>query len=201
MNGLIARTARPRPGRWPVITVCFGVLACLPLLLPPGLWDKLIFDAGEVQAGQWWRLLAAHWTHVDGEHLAWNLAALLLLAALIEQVSRRLLLWTLAAGMLSVDLLLLSPLCPLDRYCGLSGVLNGLLAVTLFLLWQQNRSPWVIITGVLCSAKILVELSMGEALFTRAAWPPYAAAHLAGAMAAPAALWAWGKKTELREQA
>jgi rhomboid family GlyGly-CTERM serine protease len=201
VTGLIARTASTRAGRWPVITVCVGALACLPLLLPSGLWDKLIFDAAEVQTGQWWRLLAAHWTHVDGEHLAWNLAALALLAALIERVSRRLLLWTLTAGMLSVDLLLLSPLCSLDRYCGLSGVLNGLFVVTLFLLWQQNRSPWVIITGVLCGAKILVELAAGEALFTSAAWPPYAAAHLAGAMAAPVALWAWGKRAELREKA
>ena len=154
-----------------------------------------------LEPSQWWRLLSAHWTHVDGEHLAWNLAALVLLAALIERVSRTLLLWTLALGVLSVDLLLLSPLCSLDRYCGLSGVLNGLLAVTLGLIWQRGRSPWLIVAGLLCAAKIALELALGEALFTGVAWPPYAAAHLAGALAAPVALWAWGNRAAVREVA
>ncbi len=201
MSLLLAGTAAPGVGRWPALTCGMAAMTCLPLLLPSHVWDALIFDAAAVEAGQWWRLLSAHWTHVDGEHLAWNLAALMLLAALIERFSRTLLLWTLAVGMLSVDLLLLSPLSSLDRYCGLSGVLNGLLAVTLGLMWRWGRSPWVIVTGLLCAAKIVLEMALGEALFTGAAWPPYAAAHLAGAMAAPMALWAWGNGVGVREVA
>jgi hypothetical protein len=91
-------------------------------------------------------------------------------------------------GMLAVDVLLLSPISDLARYCGLSGLLNTLMGVALYLLWSSSRSPIIAITGTLYLLKIALEMHAGQSIFTQTSWPPYAAAHLAGLLGAPIAL-------------
>ena len=126
--------------------------------------------------------------HADHAHLLWNVGALAILASIIERYSRALLLCSLAAGTVSVDLLLLSPLSSVARYCGLSGILNTLLGVALFLLWKRTGSRLYILLGLLCVLKILAEMHWGQSLFTNISWPPYGPAHLAGLAATPIAL-------------
>jgi rhomboid family GlyGly-CTERM serine protease len=174
--------------RLPVLTALLCTLAGGLALLPATVQASLYFDQAHLLAGNWAGLLSGHWMHVDTGHLIWNLGALAVLAAMIEQYSRRLLLMSILAGTLSIDLLLLSPLGDVARYCGLSGVLNTLLGVALFLLWQRTRSLMSLLVGTLCALKIAVEIRSGQSLFTNVSWPPYAAAHLAGLIATPIAL-------------
>lgn len=179
--------------RAPILSAFLCALVGGLALLPAASQELLQFDYHRVMAGNWIGLLSGHWLHADGEHLLWNVGALAILATLIEARSRRLLLWSILVGMASVDLLLLSPLSDLARYCGLSGMLNTLLGVVLVLMWRATRSPLVTLVGALCILKIAVEMLLGQSLLTHISWPPFAPAHLAGIVATPIALlWLCG---------
>jgi rhomboid family GlyGly-CTERM serine protease len=167
-------------GRLPLVSMALCALACLLMLLPPAVHERLYFDHRLLRGGDVVGLVSGHWIHADGGHLAWNVAALSILAAVIERHSRRLLLHSLAVGTACVDLLLLSPLSAIQRYCGLSGLLNTLLGVALYLCWRETRSAMVPLMGAACLAKIALESLTGHSLFTDISWPPFPAAHLAG---------------------
>jgi rhomboid family GlyGly-CTERM serine protease len=158
-----------------------GLLALLAGLfaLFPGP-ESLAFNADAVAGGEVWRLVTGHFVHADLEHLAWNGLALAVLGWLIEREERTLLLVALSAGVLSVSALLLSPLATLSQYCGLSGVLNSLLVVTLFVEWRRGAGLPVLLVGAGSVAKLIWELSHGSSLLTQIDWPPYPAAHAAG---------------------
>ena len=165
--------------RIPVLTLGLVLaLAGLHWLIP----DKtpLYFSAFDVAGGEIWRIVTGHFVHADWEHLLWNGLGLAVLGALIEQHSRTLLWTALGTGVASVSILLLTPFSQLDYYCGLSGVLNTLLLVALWLEWQRTRS-WLII-AIACGAvaKALIEVSLGASIVTHISWPPYAWSHVAG---------------------
>jgi len=144
--------------------------------------DKTLFYfAGEnIARGENWRLVTGHLVHADVQHLGWNCLGLLVLGSLIEQYSRSAWWAALCSGIMSVDILLLSPFSQLDYYCGLSGVLNTLLLVTLWYEWRRTHSRLVIAITLGALAKTLIEVSSGESLLTHIDWPPYAWSHVAG---------------------
>lgn len=177
---------------WPWVTASLVALACLVMLLPPSIHQWLYFDRAflgwglesGLESGQWWGLISGHWVHVDTGHLLWNAAALALLAAIIERRSKTLLLLSLAIGTLFVDALLMSPLSSIQRYCGLSGMLNTLFGTVLLIYWRETRSSIVPFIALLSMGKVLYELFTGDAIFTNTSWPPYALAHVAGLLGA-----------------
>lgn len=174
--------------RIPLLSLLLCTLAGSLMLLPPALHNTFYFNYEQIQAGTWLGLITGHWMHADLQHLAWNVSALAILGSIIEARSRVLLLWSILVGMFCVDLLLLSPYSDLQRYCGLSGLLNTLLGVALYLLWRETQSLLVALTGLLCMGKIALEIHSGQSIFTEIAWPPFALAHLAGLMGVPLAL-------------
>ncbi len=174
--------------RFPLLTALLTLMACGLALSPGELQNELQFSYPVIASGNWTGLLTGHWLHADLGHLAWNLGAFAVIAGFIERHSRRLLISGTLVGMAGVDLLLLSPWSNLERYCGLSGMLNTLMGVMIYLLWRRTRSPIVLLVGILAVAKIAVEMRLGQSVFTDISWPPYAAAHLAGILATPIAL-------------
>jgi len=143
----------------------------------PSAW---VFDAQLVGQGEWWRLVTGHWVHSDVEHAAWNIAALAVLGALFERRLGNGMLVALAVGTLGVDAWLLTGLSAPDAYCGLSGILNSLLAAGLLALGRERPHPVVFLTGLAAGGKILVEIALGGALFTQTAWPSVPQAHAMG---------------------
>lgn len=141
---------------------------------------SLYFSATAVYQGETWRLISGHFIHADLQHFLWNCLGLSVLGTLLEYRSRTLLLIALGSGILFVTALLLSPYSQLDYYCGLSGVLNTLLLIALWLEWKLTRS-WIIAV-IACGtiAKTLIEVSQGASLITHISWPPYAWSHVAG---------------------
>jgi rhomboid family GlyGly-CTERM serine protease len=138
----------------------------------------LFFGTREIQDGQLWRLLTGHLVHADWNHLAWNALGLAVLGWLIERRSRRLLWLSLLAGTACVNTLLM--FSSLDYYCGLSGVLNALLVVALWLEWRASHSWWVAAVATGCLLKVIVEITLGDVLVSQISWPPYAWSHVAG---------------------
>lgn len=180
-------------------TLSFSILALIMAIhLLPVDPVHLFFGTAEIHDGQVWRLLTGHFVHADWNHLAWNAIGLLVLGVLIERRSRRLLVLALLAGTVSVNYLLLHS--GLDYYCGLSGVLNALLVVALWLEWKASRSWWVIAIAIACAAKVIFETSLGDSLISQISWPPYAWSHLAGMAGGVVALLLSKFRTPAREE-
>ncbi len=165
------------------LTLSLALLTSGLMLLPDTVKSLLYFDREAITAGQLWSLVSGHFMHADSEHWLWNNLALLALGGFIEYYSRRLLLFSLIAGILMVDALLLSPLCELRFYCGLSGILNSLLIMALWLAWKASHSGWVLFSALLGMGKLGLEMTLNQSVLTQISWPPYPASHLAGAIA------------------
>lgn len=142
--------------------------------------ESWVFDRAAIGQGEWWRLFSGHWVHCDPEHALWDIGALLVLGLLFESRLRWRLFSVLALSSLGVDLWLWCFEPALRFYCGLSGILNGLLALGLLRLWQETRHPLVWLTGLGAILKILWEVGSGEALFTSTLWPSVPEVHAAG---------------------
>jgi rhomboid family GlyGly-CTERM serine protease len=163
----------------PFLTISLlAILIGLHWLVP----DKtlLYFSAADIARGETWRIVTGHLMHADLQHLLWNGLGLAVLGTLIEYRSRNVLWVTLGVGIASVSALLLSPFSQLEYYCGLSGVLNTLLLVALWLEWTFTRSWLVIIMAGGSIAKVVIEVSQGTSIMTHISWPPYAWSHVAG---------------------
>lgn len=143
----------------------------------------LVLDRAAVAGGEWWRLVTGHWVHSDADHAVWNIAAFAFLGALFERSLGGRLFASLALGMVLVDGWFLVGLPELSLYCGLSGILNALLASGLVRLWRERRDPWIALVGTGAALKVAVEAGLGHALFSSTQWSSVPAAHAAGLLA------------------
>ncbi|MGD2056823.1 MAG: rhombosortase, partial [Gammaproteobacteria bacterium] len=156
--------------------------AALFFLVGPGA-EAWIYDREAIARGEWWRLATGHWIHGDGGHLLWNLLALVLLGWLLETLQVRWLALALGAGMAGVDAWLWWGDAGLRYYCGLSGILNSVLAAYLLLSWRARRHPVLAGIAIVAVGKVLIEIARHEALLTDTLWPGVPEAHAAGLLA------------------
>ncbi|MBL4672006.1 MAG: rhomboid family intramembrane serine protease [Arenicella sp.] len=164
--------------RLPIVSISIALTTICVFLLGGALPDQLIWHNGvDTKIWQW---LSAHFAHISTEHLSWNIVAFVILGSIIEQTSRKVLGLALAAGVIGVNLYLAS-LFTLDAYAGLSGMLNSMLLVALYFLYQRaDYKVASVVTLVLSLAKIMVETFFGLSIFSTLAWPAVPEAHLAG---------------------
>ena len=161
-------------------TLLLVLCALLGYLYPGAAPEGWVFDRTAIAQGEWWRLITGHWVHSDGWHALWNITALGLIGALSERTLGRRLPISLLTGTITVDAWLWWGSTGLEYYCGLSGILNSLLAAALLRLWQRSHHPLVALTGLTVLLKIALEISQGQALFTDTRWPSIPTAHAAG---------------------
>lgn len=160
-----------------ILLVVVAIAAYAVFGAAPGAW---VFDRAEVAQGEWWRLLSGHWVHSDTAHAAWDIAALLIIGAIFESRLRWRLPVILIFVTVGVDTWLWWGDPDLRYYCGLSGILNGLLIVGLVYLWRDTRHPVALLTGIAAVLKIALEITSGQSLITQTAWPSVPSAHAAG---------------------
>lgn len=194
-------------------------LTGLLVLLATGLWlllgpapEALIYHRaalaqGEWWRGEWWRWITGHLVHSDGAHALWDIAALALIGAVMERPGERqgrlrLALAT-GAGIVAVGLGLAWFLPQLERYCGLSGVLNTLFVVALADLWRTRRHPVIPLVALGLAAKLASEILAGHSLFVPSLaatpWPSVPQAHVAGCLGGLAFLgveWLMGNRPQ-----
>ena len=149
---------------WLATTVAAGTimaLAAVVILLPETVADRLMYQRLAVLEGQWWRLLTAHWVHLDRAHLLINmagLAAVLLVLGRFLSLSSLLLATVLGGLAVSLGLLILAPQIP--WYVGLSGLVSGIWAAAAVrgMLWRN----WLGFAAVaLLAAKLVWEQMEG----------------------------------------
>lgn len=163
---------------WRTLALAAAAAALFLLFGPaPEAW---VFDRAVIAQGEWWRLLTGHWVHSDLTHAVWDIAALLLIGALCEGRLGRHLPLALLSGSIGVGAWLWWGVPGILYYCGLSGILNALLAFALVRFWRDTGHPVVLLTAVAAVAKIIIEIHGGAALLTQTAWPSVPTAHAAG---------------------
>lgn len=163
---------------WLSIVLATGAtIAYVAFGAAPEMW---VFDRAAITQGEWWRLLTGHWVHSDVSHATWDIAALLLLGILFEKRLKCWLPLSLFVSTACVDAWLWWGYPSLEQYCGLSGVLNSLLAIGLLQLWCGQRHPVVLLTGIAAVLKILVEVNIGQAVLTQTSWPSIPEVHAVG---------------------
>ncbi|RYX94348.1 MAG: rhombosortase [Comamonadaceae bacterium] len=112
----------------------------------------LRYERGAILDGEAWRLLAAHFVHLGGAHLALNLAGIALCAALSPRLFSRRLLWTVPFLAINISVLMLVFSPGVADYVGFSGVLYGLFICGL---WPQRRDSAMAVALLLVAGWML----------------------------------------------
>jgi rhomboid family GlyGly-CTERM serine protease len=140
----------------------------------------LRYERGAISAGQWWRLVTAHWVHLGAWHALLDSVGLRLLWALYGPVLRaRGTILALLASTVAVDagLWFLQP--ALQWYEGISGLLHGLWAAgALLALWRRVPMAWM--PAALLVGKLVHE-ALGGPSVASDFMPVVTVAHLYGA--------------------
>ena len=161
--------------------VLLGILlACILIqLASPAAFAALRYERSAIAAGEWWRLLSAHLTHLNAAHLLVNMAGVVLVWGLVvEEFSARqwLLVLLLATAAIDTGLWWLNP--AIGWYVGASGLLHGLLLAG-FVSGLARRDPVALIGLPILLAKLFIE-QRGAALGITAGLPVVSVAHLYG---------------------
>ncbi|HEC06337.1 MAG TPA: rhombosortase [Thiolapillus brandeum] len=161
-------------------TLLLATAAVAAYLLLGAAPEDWVFDRAAITSGEWWRLLSGHWVHSDAAHAGWDIGAFLLLGFLFEKTLGWRLVSVLLLGSAAIDAWIWWGEPLLGYYCGLSGILNALMAAGLVQLWREIRHPLILITGLGFVAKVLIELWNGGMLLTSTAWPGVPEVHAVG---------------------
>ena len=149
-------------------------------LATPDVFATLVHDDAAIAGAERWRLLTGHLVHLDAAHLGVNVGALVLIGGMLERAvgSLRLVGLAVVAGFAIGGGVLLDP--EVERYAGLSGILNAMLATLCIVQARRTGSPvWL---GLLTAAfaKVGWEWSHPPLVGTGSAWPPHVLSHLVG---------------------
>ncbi len=162
--------------------------AVLGIQLIPGLGSLAEFDRH--RPFEVWRLGTCHFAHFDGKHLGYDLAMLVLLAAILERRDRRGLVWCLLAAGVAIPLAIAAWQPSLTIYRGASGIDSALFAMlittTLHGAWRTGQRG-AFAAGTLIAMGFLgktgYEVVTGAAVFADSdLFEPVPLAHLVGAL-------------------
>lgn len=143
--------------------------------------QALSFDRAAIGGGEWWRLLSAHFVHLDAEHTTLNVLGVVLMWALFARdysPLRWLAIYLFAAASVSAGLWFFSP--EVGWYVGSSGALHGVMtAGTLAHLVRRDLDGWILATFIV--GKLSYEQIAGQMPFAGSA-TTIVDAHLYGAI-------------------
>jgi rhomboid family GlyGly-CTERM serine protease len=129
----------------------WALIGVLALLLAPELNGEaartwLRYDRELLQTGEWWRLLSAHFVHLDLEHAVLNSLGVVLMWALFARdypPGRWLAIYLGSALVVSAGLWYFSP--QIDWYVGASGALHGVMtAGTVAHMRRGDLDGWIL---------------------------------------------------------
>lgn len=164
------------------------LLTVLTMLTP---WQWWVLDSGLLASGQWWRLWFSQLAHLNSTHLLLNLMGVVLAVYVGEPKLLRRWLWPLLLWLLTATGIMLL-LFTEDAYLGFSGVLYGLLFVTLWFSpyyprWVGPMAATVVALKVLSEQVPWLASSMTSDLIGA---PVMTQAHLFGWLSS-LPIWAW----------
>jgi rhomboid family GlyGly-CTERM serine protease len=169
-------------GRWGVALL----VACALLLAPEAGGDAarlaLRYEREAIAAGEWWRLLTAHFVHLGLEHAALNALGLILMWALFARDFRPAA-WLIivAASIAAIDIGLWLRDSTVQWYVGSSGALHGIMAAgTLAHIRRRDLDGWIL--AVFMLVKLAYEQWTGALPFADGEVSVVVNSHLYGAI-------------------
>jgi rhomboid family GlyGly-CTERM serine protease len=164
---------------WALLGAC-ALLGLIELAGEPlrAAWS---YQRAAIAAGEWWRLLTAHFVHLDAAHAVLNGLGLVLMWALFARdysPLRWLAIYLVAALAVSAGLYVFDP--QIEWYVGASGALHGVMSAgTLAHLRRRDLDGWILAAFLV--AKLSYEQLAGQMPFSGAA-NTVVDAHLYGAI-------------------
>ncbi|HEY6126172.1 MAG TPA: rhombosortase [Steroidobacteraceae bacterium] len=129
-----------------IALLCVCALLALPELFGEPARQALSFDRAALASGEWWRLLTAHFVHLDTEHAVLNgLGVVLMWALFARDYSpwRWAAIYCGSALAVSAGLWFANP--ELEWYVGASGALHGVMtAGTIAHLRRRDLDGWIL---------------------------------------------------------
>jgi rhomboid family GlyGly-CTERM serine protease len=179
LDGFLKSLNCDRGHGWALLGAC--LLLALPELGGEGVRNALSYDRNALLAGQWWRVLTAHFVHMDAQHALLNGLGVVLMWALFARdysPLRWLALYLFSALTISAGLWFLDP--EIEWYVGASGALHGVMtAGTLAHLRRRDLDGWILAAFII--AKLAYEQLAGSMPFSGSAHT-VVDAHLYGAV-------------------
>lgn len=164
---------------WALLGAC-ALLALVELGGEP-LRAALSYQRTAIAAGEWWRVLTAHFVHLDAGHALLNGLGLVLMWALFARdysPLRWLAIYLVSALTISLGLYVFNP--QIEWYVGASGALHGVMtAGTLAHLRRRDLDGWILAAFIV--AKLSYEQIAGSMPFAGTA-TTLVDAHLYGAI-------------------
>jgi rhomboid family GlyGly-CTERM serine protease len=162
-----------------LLGVC--ALLALPEIVGEPARQAMSYDRGALAGGEWWRLLTAHFVHLDAEHAFLNSLGVVLMWALFARDYspwRWAAIYSGAALAVSVGLWFRNP--ELQWYVGASGALHGVMtAGTIAHLRRRDLDGWIL--AIFIVGKLAYEQFAGALPFAGTA-NTIVDAHLYGAI-------------------
>jgi rhomboid family GlyGly-CTERM serine protease len=129
-----------------IALVCVLAMMLVPELEGQAAREAMSYQRAALSDGQWWRLLSAHFVHLDFEHAALNSLGVVLMWALFARDYRPLAwlaIYLVASLVVSAGLWFFSP--QVEWYVGASGALHGVMtAGTLAHLRRGDLDGWIL---------------------------------------------------------
>ena len=177
--------------RLPLLTI-FLTAASLAVHIFHPIRPHLLYTRADLLNGEFWRLVACHWVHLNTDHLLWSAMTYLLLGSFCEIMDRKRYAGTIGFSAIFIPSGIWFGAPQLQVYGGLSGLDCALYAllITLFIR-REGESPnrffiilYVLMLALL-PAKIIYEMSSGLTIFVsnnHSNMVPVPLSHLIGGM-------------------
>jgi len=159
-----------------------AALLLLPELNGDAARAALRYERVAIAAGEWWRLITAHFVHIDLEHALLNILGFVLMWAIFARdFSPRQWLIVTTVVLLTIDAGLWFRDQGVDWYVGASGALHGFMAAGTYAhVRRGDLDGWILV--VFMVLKLGYEQLHGVLPFTESGMPVVLNAHLYGAI-------------------
>ena len=164
-----------------------ALLAVAALLLLPEIGGDaariaLRYERMAIAGGEWWRLITAHFVHIDLEHTLLNLMGVVLMWAIFARdLSPRQWLIVTTVVVLTIDGGLWFRDKGVDWYVGASGALHGFMAAGTYVhVRRGDLDGWILVVFIVL--KLGYEQLHGVLPFAESGMPVVLNAHLYGAI-------------------
>lgn len=175
------------------------LIACALLILPEIAGEAgrtiLRYDRPALATGEWWRLLTAHFVHLNLEHAVLNsLGFALLWALFMRDYTPRQWAMIVLASLVAIDAGLWFREPGVVWYVGASGVLHGAMAAGAWAHLRRGEfDGWILATFLV--GKVIYEQFAGAMPFSTGLGPVVVSAHFYGALGGLAASLALSART------
>jgi rhomboid family GlyGly-CTERM serine protease len=158
------------------------VLLLLPEINGDAARAALRYERVAVAAGEWWRLITAHFVHIDLEHTLLDIMGVVLMWAIFARdLSPRQWLLVTTVVLLTIDAGLWFLDGDVDWYVGASGALHGFMAAGTYVhVRRGDLDGWILV--IFMVLKLGYEQLRGVLPFVESGMPVVLNAHLYGAL-------------------